>query len=324
MKEPIQDVLALFVHSTRLATYPLLYHGASIQADHREENHNEDSYLVIPEKRLAIVFDGVGGLQKGKEIATAAGQQLAKLTASRFFRALNRAKDPEKVAQGLSKIITTTHTALQQNPEFADGESATTLTLVKLWKDKAIFANVGDGRGYLYRNEQLEQVTVDDDIITEIFGDTDQAQRLKAKMNSVQSVSDFDLRPIKFEQEFLFPQKNSSGDIVYEAKAETTEEELFSLRNVVYQSIGRDLQHVQTTIRDVQSGDRIVLLSDGITDNLTTDEIKTILDECQTRSPKDTTATLIAAAKRKSREQRSINNIRSKNDDMTAVIVDVP
>jgi PPM family protein phosphatase len=92
----------------------------------------------------------------------------------------------------------------------------------------------------------------------------------------------------------------------------------FRLRGGITQALGGPVpptihvNHIPIVI-----GDRILLCTDGIHDNLIDDEIETILRN----SPRDAAArNLVEHSLHRSREERHIS-IRAKPDDMSAIVI---
>jgi protein phosphatase len=92
----------------------------------------------------------------------------------------------------------------------------------------------------------------------------------------------------------------------------------FRLRGGITQALGGPVPptiHVNQIPTAI--GDRILLCTDGIHDNLTDDEIETILRN----SPRDAAArNLVSHSLHRSREERHVT-VRAKPDDMSAVVI---
>jgi protein phosphatase len=154
-----------------------------------------------------------------------------------------------------------------------------------------IYAHVGDSRIYLLReNESLKRLTVDDGLLGRLVENDlvseEDALRIDQTMN-VEQLTDVELS-------------------------------YFRLRGGITQALGGPLPpmiHVDST--PVYPGDRILLCTDGIHDNLTDAEIEEIVRA----TPRFAIARLLVErAIERSRQERS-ETIRAKPDDMSAIVL---
>ena len=154
-----------------------------------------------------------------------------------------------------------------------------------------IYAHVGDSRVYLLQGEQqLKRLTNDDGLLAKLVENKiiDEAEALRID----QAVD-----------------ANQLSD---------TELSYFKLRGGITQALGGPLPptiHINSTT--IHPGDRILLCTDGIHDNLIDEEIEAILRN----TPRSSTArTLIEYAILRSHQERS-ETIRAKPDDMSAIVL---
>jgi protein phosphatase len=147
---------------------------------------------------------------------------------------------------------------------------------------------VGDSRAYLFRTGLLEVLTTDHTRSRYAIGTGEAAlqQERLADTDSLDILSDEDIAA-------------------------------FRERNVIGASLGRsnevcaDVKHF-----DVERGDIIILTTDGIHDNLTTQEMQQVLVNARNANYAEL---LTHAAKERSRQP----HLRAKKDDMTAVVVSI-
>jgi len=174
---------------------------------------------------------------------------------------------------------------------------ATTIALAVLCRQPdqkhhtMVYAHVGDSRIYLLREQEpLKRLTSDDGLL--------------ARLVENQIVKDEDAHRI---DQAMRADQLSDMEFSY-----------FRLRGGITQALGGPLPptvHIDQI--SVQPGDRILLCTDGIHDNLTDDEIEAILKT----SPRTTVArVLVEQALIRSRQERSVT-LRAKPDDMSAVVV---
>ncbi|MFL5694168.1 MAG: PP2C family protein-serine/threonine phosphatase, partial [Ktedonobacteraceae bacterium] len=154
-----------------------------------------------------------------------------------------------------------------------------------------VYAHVGDSRVYLLRNnESLKRLTSDDGLLAklvenEVVNDTD-ALRIDQAMHAHQ-LSD-------------------------------TEYSYFRLRGGITQALGGPQPPtIHTDQVTVFPGDRILLCTDGIHDNLIDEEIEEIL---RTSTRTSAARLLVERSVQRSHQERDVT-IRAKPDDMSAIVM---
>lgn len=137
---------------------------------------NEDSFLLFPEHRLAVVADGMGGHMSG-DVASS----LAITTIQDFFRETVGPDrtwpfpyDPE-LTEEENCMVVGVRLANQQVFNRARNSSnevgmGTTLVAIMLSPDatQAVVGHVGDSRCYLIREGSINQLTTDHSLISEV------------------------------------------------------------------------------------------------------------------------------------------------------------
>lgn len=144
----------------------------------------------------------------------------------------------------------------------------------------ALIASVGDSRAYIFREGKLRLITEDDSVI-----------------------------PLKLREQFDATD-GSDLDLKYDYA-------IFRQRNLITQSLGsgnEDELDVHLYTENLQKGDRIILTSDGVHDNLTTGEIREIAG-----TQEDISGKLLEKAK----ERSKTDHFRAKQDDISAVVMEV-
>jgi serine/threonine protein phosphatase PrpC len=143
-----------------------------------KRDHNEDSMVILPEHRVAVVCDGMGGHEAG-EVASGIGVE----TVKRFFDLAadpnatwpfryDRAKD-----EGTNLLSVAAQWANQRIREAGNGNGTgggkrgmgTTFVGCYLREKKAWFGWVGDSRGYLWRRGELTATTSDHSLLNELI-----------------------------------------------------------------------------------------------------------------------------------------------------------
>ncbi|GEM_PF-1239176 len=297
----VKDI-ALFdqdADSSETLQKPTVEYAAKSIASEEHPNRNEDAVLQVPENKVFGVFDGVGG---------SAGGDIASQTAKEYFEEQLKSLPPdeelifEELEDYMRYLVKGAHEAIiqkaEENPQWEG--MATTASVVKIWNGpqgerKIIIANAGDSRVYIQDKEgELQQATLDDAAIYEQLDD-DSARELQERFSNV----------------------TDSLELSNEK-----ERNLFAGRSTITQALGFRIDESFLYTGDIILVDRILITSDGVHDNLTDEEIREILvnsDDNQVAVEK-----LIEASQVRSRESSTIENIRPKPDDMSAIVIDIP
>ncbi|MBS2024147.1 MAG: Stp1/IreP family PP2C-type Ser/Thr phosphatase [Deltaproteobacteria bacterium] len=142
----------------------------------RKRDHNEDSPLVLPERNLVCVCDGMGGHSAG-EVASGIGVE----TIKRFFEIAedHNATWPFRYDRNMdeasNKVAVAAQWANQRIREAAAADGGkkhgmgTTFVGVLVTDRRATFGWVGDSRGYLFRRGELHPATSDHSLINELI-----------------------------------------------------------------------------------------------------------------------------------------------------------
>ncbi len=127
---------------------------------------NEDSFIVDENLGLFIVADGLGG-HNGGEIAS----RLAVEAIAAYFKEVSEAKVKADLKVCIGSAIQKAHEAIikasTENPLL--GNMGTVLVMGLIDPDGNLYiANVGDSRGYLYRNKKLHLLTKDHSLVASL------------------------------------------------------------------------------------------------------------------------------------------------------------
>ena len=278
-------------------------------ASERHVQRNEDLILIDRQRGLAAVFDGVGGCPGG-DIAAQIAARVIRRGWRRFLRerqrlqpnALLQSEDhAERTHEALLALLEEAHTRVcaegPLHPEADGGHPESTVALAAFSRAPGAtgytmtYAWVGDSRVYLCRNaDSFELLTQDDGLLSALV--------------RLQEISARDA--LRIDQ------------ATYPAMLSETERDYFARRNGLSQALG-DPRPPEIHIRQVQieAGDRVLLCTDGVHDNVTHDEIATVLAKARRTNG---ATQLVATALRQSRRDKDAW-MRAKPDDMTAVVV---
>jgi len=124
---------------------------------------NEDAFLMVPESGVFIVADGMGGHAAG-EVAS----EMAVTIVAKALENVAGEPDPEAAEIIRKSIIDANGQIFQRTLVEQDKRGmGTTATAMVINGGQYIFGQVGDSRAYVYRDEQLLQVTKDHSYVQE-------------------------------------------------------------------------------------------------------------------------------------------------------------
>ena len=270
---------------------------------------NEDLILIDRPRGLAAVFDGVGG-RPGGDVAARIAAGVIRRGWRRFLRQsqparpnaiLQCADHAERVREMLPTLLEEAHQRIcaegPLHPDTAGEQPETTVALAVFSHAPEVpgytmtYAWVGDSRIYLCRSTgYFELLTQDDGILSALVRQHE--------------ISPHDA--LRIDQ------------ATYPFMLSETERDYFALRNGLSQALGDPRPpaiHLQQV--EIEAGDRVLLCTDGIHDNVTRGEIATVLASAR----RTTGATLLVeTALRQSRRDKNAW-MRAKPDDMSAVVV---
>ncbi len=123
--------------------------------------NNEDAIYINEQKNLYLVADGMGGCNAGEVASSTA--------ISAFVKAMENAENGEILDKMMSAVAQCNKEVYQksrENIEFLD--MGTTLVAVTVENEKMFIVHVGDSRVYLFRENNLQQITTDHSYVMEL------------------------------------------------------------------------------------------------------------------------------------------------------------
>lgn len=201
-----------------------------------KREHNEDNLLLLPEKNLFVVADGMGGHSSG-EVAS----QLAVDTIRQFFEETEGDDEitwpykPDRAMSYAENRFTASVKLANRNIFEAGVEDpkykgmGTTLVGVLLHDEKAVIAHAGDSRLYRIRDGEIFLITEDHSLLNDYKK----------------------IQPMTPEEEEAFPHKN-----------------------IIVRALGmKENLDVEINGDTPQAGDIMLICSDGLCGELTDQEI---------------------------------------------------
>ncbi len=286
-----------------------------------ESHINEDKALFRRDSGHFVVCDGVGGAAGGELASMHSAEYIISQLENRYPDHLThpRPDNPELVLTGnlslfetpretqtkLEKILTDANKEIHDmqvdwkaaHPASADEESSmgTTVVTLALREDTpeayaAVIGWAGDSRVYKFSKGKLERITTDDSAL-EYLNDT---YKLVLDDQEVQQSVDIPGRKAKL----------TVGDV----------------RHGVTQYLGTKSLTPHTRIVPARAGELFIMLTDGVTDNLTEKEMQEIAEK--EHDPATLAKELTFAARVRARSRGTTDpHPRAKPDDMTALVI---
>ncbi len=262
---------------------------ASLPSD-AHPDRNEDTFFAIPERGFYGVFDGMGAYAGADLAARIAADEVQDVLAP-----LAAGVEAGVVADTLRDALRSADALVRAEQQSRGGrrEMGTTAAVAvvrpeedRLWSVMVGWA--GDSRAVVVPADSgtLQSLTLDDGVVRLRAETAAQARRVQAALGRVTDPRTLTIR----------------------------ERDAFLERNVLLQAVGSALRHIHVAERTVRGGDTLVLLTDGVHDNLTDTEIVAAVRRA--RGARDAATRLVAAARARSRDPE---HARAKPDDMTTI-----
>lgn len=244
----------------------------------RHPDRNEDDSFFDANKGIFGVFDGMGGMSDGQWCAQTSRQIIQENLSN------NHHLLPRDVSEVLINASKKANEKVFYHYEGIGGSTATFGLLCEASDgvNQIFLSHTGDSRAYLFRDDKLIILTIDDN-------------------NSKYSSKDV---------------QNELDNVTNESDLSQQAFKLFQTRNLIsnFVGMGRDVSP-KIIIKTILPDDLLVLTTDGVHDNLTTTEIHQIISQ-NSKKQDLISKKLTEAALLRSRE----GVLRSKPDDMTALV----
>ncbi len=122
--------------------------------------NNEDYYLILQDRGLYLVADGMGGAQAGEHAS-----RLAAETVAQYFSSSDH-HDSTALAESFEEANRTVMGAASKDPAL-DGMGTTLVAALEAGHE-ILIASVGDSRAYLFENGRLTAITEDQTWVNEV------------------------------------------------------------------------------------------------------------------------------------------------------------
>lgn len=331
------------IHELERPGKPVDFVSAGLTDVGRLREQNQDSFGMSEfvqgsaERPMRIGFymiaDGLGG-HKGGEIASAlsvqafasevVGRIIAPLASSNGDKSATTPTN-ESILQGMTRAVQMANDRIYKARDNRRNDMGTTLVAVVVSGGKAYIVNVGDSRIYLYtRNRTAAEVTAKDATrplvkgTTPFIGTTPLRSREEAidampegTEGSVADVDGYGTPLPAYELTQVSIDHSLVHRLVELGQLDAEEAKVHPHRNFIYRSLGGPPPiEVDTFVRTLYPGDRLLLCSDGLNSMVDDPEIEEIL--ATEPDPHVACRKLIDLA-----------NANGGHDNITTVIVDI-
>lgn len=129
---------------------------------------NEDACFVMPEQRVYMVADGVGGAAGGDMASKTAMYEITRYINGHKLIETATAEDIRDYFQDCLTVVNGIICETSRTRPELTG-MATTVTICCIRQGKAVFISVGDSRGYVIRRGIMTQITEDHTYVNEML-----------------------------------------------------------------------------------------------------------------------------------------------------------
>lgn len=264
---------------------------ASLPSD-AHPDRNEDTFFAIPERGFYGVFDGMGAHAGAGLAARIAADEVQDVLAP-----LAEGVDASVVADALRDALRSADAVVRAEGQLRGGarQQMGTTALVAvvrpagddLWSVMVGWA--GDSRAVVVpARGPMQSLTLDDGVVRLRASTAAQARKVQSTLGRVTDPRTLTIR----------------------------ERDVFLERHVLLQAVGSALRHVHIADHTVPGGSGLVLLTDGVHDNLT--DLEMLAAVRRGRDVRDAATRLVGTARGRSRDPE---HVRAKPDDMTAIVI---
>ncbi len=314
---------------------PVSFASAALTDVGRLREQNQDSFGMIEFTQgsverpmrvgLYLVADGLGG-HKGGEIASAIGvQAFCGEIMSRIISSLVAAPGDrtvpgnDAILQGMVRAVQAANERIYKARDNRQNDMGTTVVAALIAGGKAYIVNVGDSRIYLYSRPHNGPNYENGNISPVIKGTSPLAGTTPLKGTNVLDPAatapvEIEIAPVD-RSEYVLTQVSVDHSLVHRlvelGQLDPEEAKVHPHRNFIYRSLGGPPPiEVDTFVRSIYPGDRLLLCSDGLNSMIEDSDMEEVLGS--TEDPQLAAQRLIDLA-----------NDAGGHDNITTMIIDV-
>lgn len=300
----------------------------------RLREQNQDSFGLIEFTQasverpmrmgLYIIADGLGG-HKGGEIASAlAVQAFCGEVTSRIISSLAAASGDrtmpgnDAILQGMARAVQSANERIYKARDHRQNDMGTTVVAALIAGGKAYIVNVGDSRIYLYTRPRRDTEHQNGNGVSPVVkGTSPLAGTTPLKGTNVLDpgrLAEVDTAPID-RSEYVLTQVSVDHSLVHRlvelGQLDPEEAKVHPHRNFIYRSLGGPPPiEVDTFVRTLQPGDRLLLCSDGLNSMIEDSDMEGVL--ASTEDSHEAAQRLIDLA-----------NDAGGHDNVTTILIDI-
>lgn len=279
--------------------------GVASVPSERHPHDNQDAYVCEPRLGLYGVFDGLGGVLSGSWASHYSAIRI-KHSIEHIRQTSDRLR-PGDVRRALSEVNFELY-------EHGQGRSSLTTATIAVERQLAdgntelLIASAGDSRAYLFREGILYPLTVDN------------CNGATLRHPIADSIAKNAMRKT-FANQRLLAEYVSRENIPGGGSDKKRLLEKFKDRSIVHGSLGENPFIGKTNVTKVaiKAGDTLLLITDGVHDNLTESQIQRLLQAASNKCAEQIAELLVSESSAVS--VCYADEERSQPDDMTAVVV---
>lgn len=312
---------------------PVAFTAAGVTNVGRLRDNNQDSFGMAefvqgsaerPQRvGLYVVADGLGG-HKGGEIASALavqafyGEGMSRVLSSIVVAPAERATpNNEAIFAGMVRAVQSAHERIYRARDNRQTDMSTTIVAALIAGGKAYIVNVGDSRIYHYAKPRSSAEVAAHETAPIVKGTTPLAGTAPLlPSNATELMADTGSEPAKIDRsEYTLSQVSVDHSLVQRlvelGQLDPEEAKVHPHRNFIYRSLGGPPPvEVDTFVRTLQPGDRLLLCSDGLNSMVEDAQIEEVLANVD--DPNHAAHQLIQIA-----------NDAGGHDNITTIVVDV-
>lgn len=231
---------------SREPNLPNLKFSGKSEASIKHPERNEDAIGYNAQHGIAMVLDGVGGLHGGGRASRVARDIIATR-----LKPIPISADPDTAKREIGSALVEASTRVLAEVPGAGATAVVAKFLEVMGERRVIIGSVGDSRAYILRGGVLRQITEDDSTTAGL--PLEERKALDQKLAFVETQQDL-------------------------AALNQRERGYWHTRNVILEMLGDKYGVSKPHVYQIalQKGDKIILTTDGIHDNLTHREIEYI------------------------------------------------
>jgi PPM family protein phosphatase len=132
----------------------------------RARNNNEDAFLMLPERHIYIVSDGMGGHNAGEVASSQAVTAVEKYLDGKDLSMMTQDEIRDHMLGAIAAAHNTVLDMSRTNPEYS--KMGCTLVVSYLHNSILHISHVGDSRVYVISGEEINQATTDHSVVGEL------------------------------------------------------------------------------------------------------------------------------------------------------------